>query len=139
MPKTPLLRTLREQFRDARASKLSGIPMDEIRDQRAARRGLTRRGFLTGAAAGAAILAIPRRARAQGGRKITIVGGGIAGLTCALELRDAGFASTVYEASGRLGGRMFTNRTSYFGGQITEWGGELIDSGHKTVRKLAQR
>jgi len=47
--------------------------------------------------------------------------------------------STVYEANGRLGGRMFSNRTSYFGGQITEWGGELIDTGHKTVRKLATR
>lgn len=137
MPKTPLLRTLREQFRDARASKATGIPMDEIRERRAL--AVTRRGFLTGAAASAAILAIPRRARADAGRKITIVGGGIAGLTCALELRDRGFASTVYEASGRIGGRMFTNRTSYFGGQITEWGGELIDTGHKTVRKLAQR
>jgi monoamine oxidase len=139
MPKTPLLGTLRDQFRDARASKVSGVPMDEIRDQRAGRRGLSRRGFLTGAAAGAAFLAIPKSARAQASRKITIVGGGIAGLNCALELRDAGFASTVYEASGRIGGRMFSNRTNYFGGQITEWGGEFIDTGHKTVRKLAQR
>lgn len=138
MPKTPLLRTLREQFRDARAAKATGIPMDEIRERRAASR-LSRRGFLTGAVAGAAILAVPARARAQANRKITIVGGGIAGLNCALDLRDAGFASTVYEASGRIGGRMFSNRTNYFGGQITEWGGELIDTGHKTVRKLAQR
>ncbi|MEO8701257.1 MAG: NAD(P)/FAD-dependent oxidoreductase [Kofleriaceae bacterium] len=113
--------------------------MAEIRERRAARRGISRRGFLTGAAAGAAILAIPRGVRAATGRKITIVGGGIAGLNCALELRDAGFASTVYEAAGRIGGRMFTNRTNYFGGQITEWGGELIDSGHKTIKKLATR
>jgi monoamine oxidase len=139
MAKTPLLRTLKERFRDARASRATGIPMDEIRERRAASRGVTRRGLLTGAAAGAALLAIPRRARASAGRKITVVGGGIAGLTCALELRDAGFASTVYEASGRTGGRMFTNRTNYFGGQITEWGGELIDSGHKTIRALATR
>jgi len=34
---------------------------------------------------------------------------------------------------------MFSNTSSYFGGQITEWGGELIDSGHKTVRSLAKR
>jgi monoamine oxidase len=125
--------------RDARASKRTGIPMQEIRERRAERRGITRRGFLGGAAAGAAILAIPGTARADSGRKITIVGGGIGGLSCAITLRDAGFASTVYEASGRIGGRMFSNRTNYFGGQITEWGGELIDSGHKTVRKLANR
>ena len=88
---------------------------------------------------GAGLLAIPRHARAAGQPSITIVGGGIAGLTCALTLADAGFDATVYEASGRIGGRMFTNRTNYFGGQISEWGGELIDSGHKTVRKLATR
>lgn len=88
---------------------------------------------------GAGLLAIPRSARASGQPSITIVGGGIAGLTCALTLADAGYDSTVYEASGRIGGRMFSNRTSYFGGQISEWGGELIDSGHKTIKKLATR
>ena len=143
MSRTPLLRSLRQLFRDVRNSKTTGIPVDEIRDIREQRRtrreGITRRGVLLGAAAGASILAIPRRARAAGQPSITIVGGGIAGLNCALTLADAGFVSTVYEASGRVGGRMFTNRTNYFGGQITEWGGELIDSGHKTVRKLATR
>ena len=139
MARTPLLRSLRKLVRDVRNSQRTGVPVDEIQDIRAERRGLTRRGVLTGAIAGAGLLAIPRRARAAGQPSITIVGGGIAGLTCALTLADAGYASTVYEASGRIGGRMFTNRTSYFGGQITEWGGELVDSGHKTVRRLATR
>lgn len=145
MSRSPLLRSLRQLVRDVRNSKKTGIPVDEIQGVRAERsaerhrEGLTRRGVLTGAIAGAGLLAIPRRARAAGQPSITIVGGGIAGLTCALTLADAGYASTVYEASGRIGGRMFTNRTNYFGGQITEWGGELIDTGHKTVRKLATR
>jgi monoamine oxidase len=34
---------------------------------------------------------------------------------------------------------MFTDTSDYWDGQITEWGGELIDTGHKTVRFLAQR
>lgn len=145
MSRSPLLRSLRQLVRDVRNSKKTGIPVDEIQGVRAERsaerrrEGLTRRGVLTGAIAGAGLLAIPRRARAAGQPSITIIGGGIAGLTCALTLADAGYASTVYEASGRIGGRMFTNRTNYFGGQITEWGGELIDTGHKTVRKLATR
>jgi monoamine oxidase len=141
MSRTPLLRSLRQIVRDNHASKRSGIPVDEIRDIRTQRRAekLSRRGFLVGTAAGVTALALPRRARATNDPTITIVGGGIAGMTCALTLADGGFASTVYEASGRIGGRMFTNRTNYFGGQITEWGGELIDSGHKTVRKLAIR
>lgn len=104
------------------------------------RGAITRRKLLTGAAVGAAALALPRQARAGGPQpSIAIVGGGIAGLTCALTLRDKGYASTVYEAAGRIGGRMFTNTSSYFGGQVTEWCGELIDSGHRTIRNLAAR
>lgn len=70
-----------------------------------------------------------------------IVGGGIAGLTAALTLADKGVPSTVYESSAeRVGGRMFTDRSGYWaGGQMTEWAGELIDTGHKTVQFLAQR
>ncbi len=137
MARTPLLQSIRQMARDAWASKRTGIPVAELRELRAA---VSRRRFLTGAAVGAAALALPRTARAQGPQpSIAIVGGGIAGMTCALYLRDKGYAPTVYEASGRIGGRMFTNTSSYFGGQVTEWGGELIDSGHHTVRNLAKR
>ena len=45
----------------------------------------------------------------------------------------------MYEASGRVGGRMFTNTDYFAGGQVAEWGGELIDTGHRTIRRLAQR
>jgi monoamine oxidase len=85
-------------------------------------------------------LLFPSRTRAAGAR-IAIVGGGIAGLTAALTLADKGLISTVYESSrDRVGGRMFTDRSGYWAdGQITEWGGELIDTGHKTIRFLAQR
>jgi monoamine oxidase len=138
MGRTPLLRSLRQLARDARISRQTGVPIDELDDIRAARR-LSRRGLLTGAAAGAAVLALPRRSRAAGQPRVVIVGGGIAGTTCALTLRDRGFSSKLYEASGRIGGRMFSNTSSYFGGQVTEWCGELIDTGHTTVRKLAER
>lgn len=140
MARTPLLQSIRRLARDAWASRRTGIPVAELREMREARAVLTRRQLLAGAAVGAAALALPRAARASGPQpSIAIIGGGIAGLTCALELRDRGYASTVYEASGRIGGRMFTNTTNYFGGQVTEWCGELIDSGHKTMRKLAAR
>ena len=67
------------------------------------------------------------------------MGAGIAGLNCALELADLGIASTVYEASGRIGGRMFSNTGYWNANQVTEWCGELIDTGHTTIRKLAKR
>jgi monoamine oxidase len=139
MGRTPLLRSLRQLARDARVSRQTGIPVDELADLRAARR-LSRRDLLAGAAAGAAALALPRRVRAAGQPKVVIVGGGIAGLTCALTLRDKGFDSTVYEASGRIGGRMFSNNGGYWAhNQVSEWCGELIDTQHHTIRNLAAR
>lgn len=94
---------------------------------------------MAGAAIGAAALAMPRRVMAAAQPKVVIVGAGIAGLTCALKLRDKGFTSTVYEASGRFGGRMFSNTNYWNANQVSEWCGELIDTGHKTIQNLAAR
>jgi monoamine oxidase len=41
--------------------------------------------------------------------QIAIVGAGIAGLTAALTLQDAGLACTIYEASNRIGGRIHSD------------------------------
>ena len=119
-----------------------GIPVEQVREERATRPspGLARRHFLAGAVAGAAALALPRRARAANAPRIAIVGGGIAGTTTALTLQDAGYASTVYESSARIGGRMFSNNGGYWNdNQVSEWCGELIDTGHVTIQALAKR
>jgi monoamine oxidase len=135
MARTPLLRSIRNLVRDAKLSRDTGVPLDELADMAK----LSRRRFLGGAAAGAAMLALPKVARAKSQASVVIVGGGIAGLSCALALRDKGYASTVYEASGRIGGRMFSNTSYWAAGQVSEWCGELIDTGHHTVRNLARR
>ena len=90
-------------------------------------------------AAATLALSKSKMARASTTSKVAIVGGGISGLAAALTLADHGFASTVYEASGRIGGRMYSNTNYWDNGQVSEWGGELIDSGHQTVRTLAKR
>src|SRR5439155_20499149 len=112
-------------------------------------RQVSRREFIkvTGAAVGAAAVSGPIATFAAAPPRIAIVGGGIAGLNAALTLQDAGIASTVYEASDRVGGRMHSdspltnpNRISTWdNGQTSEHCGELIDSGHKTILKLANR
>ena len=121
------------------------MSVDTLREVRAIhaelarRRGVSRRMFLTTAGAVAAATVVPRFSFAARVPIVVIVGGGIAGLNCALELADVGIRSTVYEASGRLGGRMFSNNSYWDANQVTEWCGELIDTSHTTVRKLAKR
>jgi monoamine oxidase len=104
-------------------------------------RPVSRREFIkvTGAAVGAAAISGPVAAFAAAPPRIAIVGGGIAGLHAALTLQDAGYAATVYEASSRVGGRMHSDTTSWENAQTSEHCGELIDSGHKTILKLANR
>ena len=145
MRRNPLLRRFQTLFADFAEAERTGRPVAEIREERR-RTGLSRRDFLkvggvaVGAAAlapSAALAAVGRGAASQG--RIAIVGGGIAGLNAALTLQDAGISSTVYEASGRVGGRMHSDTTSWLNGQVSEHCGELIDSGHKTILTLASR
>jgi monoamine oxidase len=145
MARTPLLSTLHGLFRDARIARTNGLSLEALREVRAAHgervkaRGISRRTFLAGAGLVTASTVIPRFAFAAAEPTVVIVGAGIAGLTCALELADLGIRSTVYEASGRIGGRMFSNTGYWNASQITEWCGELIDTGHTTIRRLAKR
>jgi len=102
----------------------------------------TRRALLERAGAGAlAVSALGRltpSARAAAAPRIVVVGAGLAGLTCAYRLKQAGYTAHVYEASDRLGGRCWTLRGAFADGQIAEHGGELIDQGHNAIRNLAQ-
>ncbi len=69
-------------------------------------------------------------------RSITVVGAGTAGLTSAYSLAKAGHASGIYEASSRLGGRMFTMPNFNAGGMFCELGGEFVDTQHTDLIEL---
>ncbi len=140
MARSPLLALLRRSFQHAHRSRESGLPLDVVAHDFAQARA-ARRKFIAAIGAGtvAGIVGAPMLAFGKQAPRIAIVGGGIAGLNCALELADRGIAATVYEASNRVGGRIFSNRRYWNADQVSEWGGELIDTGHKTMRKLARR
>ncbi len=89
---------------------------------------------------GAALISRSRTAKAAKPKpKIVVVGAGIAGLNAALTLQDAGFASTIYESSDRIGGRMHSDTTTWQNHQKSEWCGEFIDSDNPTMMSLAKR
>ena len=102
----------------------------------------TRRGLLRGAGAavagGAALGQLAPVARGAAQPKVVIVGAGLAGLTCAYRLKKKGVIADVYEASDRIGGRCWTGRGAFADGQIYEHGGELIDTGHRELRRLVR-
>jgi monoamine oxidase len=103
----------------------------------------SRRSFLRAAGALAAAplaLSVDRGTSfARGRERIAIVGAGMAGLACALTLRDAGIDSVVYEAQDRVGGRMHSERAFWDDGQHTEWCGAMIDSKHTYMRGFSGR
>jgi monoamine oxidase len=137
--RTPLFSELQNAVSAvAEAEERRVSPEQVTAERRATRREFLERAGVAGAAAlGAA--AFGRLASASGANppRIVIVGGGLAGLTCAYRLQQAGLYADVYEASSRIGGRCWTIR-DVFSPQVAEHGGELIDQGHTQTRRLAQ-
>ncbi len=69
--------------------------------------------------------------------RIAVVGGGIAGLVAARDLARGGAEVTLYEAQGRVGGRMLSVSDYLVKGAVTELGGEFIDTVHTDILTLA--
>jgi len=141
MAHTPLARRIREIAAVAAESAIRQTDVKRVLDERCAR-GLSRREFVRQAAVGAAMLASGPLALAtkSGGSsaRVVVVGAGLAGLTCAYRLKQAGIRATIYDANTRVGGRCWTRRGDFAENQIAEHGGELIDQGHASIRHLAQ-
>jgi monoamine oxidase len=144
MPGTgdPIQRMLRQ-----RAAELRGDPPLDARPSGTSRREFLARSaavgagtVLAGSVGTAAASRRERRAqlRQQGrvGARIVIVGAGLAGLTCAYRLRRHGVHAQVFEArDDRLGGRCWTVR-GFQNGQVSEHGGEFIDTRHVQIRRI---
>ncbi|MEY9841001.1 flavin monoamine oxidase family protein [Streptacidiphilus sp. EB103A] len=164
MARSEAARALQRLAADHVAAGRLRLPLDDYRGLRAEAvadpTGVSRRTLLTRAAAlglGTAALTLglpPRTAHAattttakatSSSPRIAIIGAGISGLNAALTLADKGVACTVYEANpSRIGGRMYSQGSPANPGywdqsQVSEYGGELVDTGHKAILSLCQR
>jgi monoamine oxidase len=94
----------------------------------------SRRVFLGSALAGAAALAagrLLRGAETQRPRKrVLVIGAGLAGLACAITLREAGHEVTIVEARTRAGGRVLTVREPFTDGLYAEAGAMYVGAQH---------
>ena len=108
----------------------------EVTEERSTRAALLRKAGIAGLGV-AGLGRLTPAARAASGSTVVVVGAGLAGLTCAYRLKQAGYVTQLHEASTRLGGRCWSGRGFFSDGQIYEHGGELIDQGHKRIRYLA--
>ena len=106
-------------------------------------RGVTRRGVVAGAAAGAAVAGLPRSAVAAKRPKTTtrradvvVVGAGLSGLAAAEAIQRAGRSVLVLEARDRVGGRILNE--SIGDGEVIEVGGQWIGPTQNVVRDWAK-
>jgi len=143
MARTPLVDVLRRAAAIAAHARRTGEPLDEaIQREHELRVDRARRRFLQQSATASAALMLgacmhtPSKS-ASGVDDVLVIGAGVAGLTCAYRLQQAGIRARVYEAQERIGGRMFSLRGHFADGQVCELGGELIDTGHARIRALA--
>jgi monoamine oxidase len=98
-----------------------------------------RREFIRKSTLAAAALTLPLGS-CSGLRKpvIAIIGGGISGLTAAYQLKKAGIEATLYEASGRTGGRVLTVEDGVIEGAHIDLGAEFVDSVHDDIISLSK-
>jgi monoamine oxidase len=134
---TGLLRRIHAAYRE---TQRTGVPVDEVFERQA--QAVSRRRFIAQTTAALTTVSSGRiystvAAASRGAPRITIIGGGLGGVTCAYRLMQAGIRSTIYEAGGGLGGRTWTLRGFFDEGQTAENGGEFISSEHTATRTLA--
>ncbi|RMB07626.1 flavin monoamine oxidase family protein [Eilatimonas milleporae] len=101
---------------------------------------LSRRGFIAGGFAGLTVLAAPgfRGAATANVSDVMILGAGLAGLTAALMLEEAGLKVVVLEGDNRVGGRVFTSNEDEIPGH-PEYGASGIGGHYAGVRHMADR
>ena len=106
MPRSPLANQLQDIASVVSEASRRDVPTEQVIAERASY-SASRRDFLKLSTATMAAIAFQplTRGLAAAAPRIAVVGAGLAGLTAAYRLKQAGYPSTVFEAADRVGGR----------------------------------
>jgi monoamine oxidase len=145
MSRSKLIQILQRTYQSAQVVTPSHLATDHLMLEAEAlwHEKVSRRRVLQAGVALAGLLGLPSQAvgaELQTGSSVLIVGAGIAGLTAAYRLRQAGVPIDLIEATRRVGGRLVScnPRNPQTGATgVVELGGEFIDTRHTFVRSLA--
>ena len=109
-------------------------------------KNISRRDFIKKGGAGVAVAAITPLATARvfssapgSDRRVIVIGAGLAGLSSAYELEQAGFDVTLLEARTRPGGRVSTYRDPFADGLYAEMGAEYVNSDDTYAHKFCKK
>jgi monoamine oxidase len=96
----------------------------------------SRRDLLRNAALASAWKTLPAATRS---RHVLVIGAGLAGLSAAYELEQAGHRVTIFEARDRPGGRVHTLREPFSNGLYAEAGAESFGDNHNFVQHYVKQ
>ncbi|UCF80570.1 MAG: FAD-dependent oxidoreductase [Acidobacteriota bacterium] len=140
---------LANALRLARFANRRGVPpADELVEMRresalpGARAPWTRRSFLKTSSVATLALAsgslLTSCARTKGAPRVAVVGAGLTGLNAAYTLKKLGLRAEVYEASKRMGGRIYSAYDVMAPGLFAELGGEWLNEGDDEAFSLVK-
>jgi len=125
--RTPFFRKVRQWLHLA---SLTEHEYTRFQERLSRREFLQRAGALTATALVATPILRSAEARPPQSARIVIVGAGMAGLSAMYHLSRHRYTATLYEASQRVGGRIYSAQGLFAPELTTELGGEFIDSIH---------
>jgi monoamine oxidase len=139
---SPLLRYLRRTFYQAHRSNIDSEAQGKTIAAKltipwSRRRFIKLAALASGGALATHHLAFPNPVWGNRSPRIAIIGGGIAGLNAAYQLKKSGLNATVYEAQRRVGGRIQSVRGVVGRGLVSDLGGHFINTDHRDMLTLA--
>ncbi|MBD1912980.1 MULTISPECIES: NAD(P)/FAD-dependent oxidoreductase [unclassified Leptolyngbya] len=140
MARSQIIQILRRAYQTIGIATKQKISIGEAEGLLTSQSHLSRREFLYGSLVTGATLGLRPKEVTQviSNPKILVVGAGVAGLTVAYRLQQAGIAVDLVDASQRVGGRLRSLRDWPGCPNPVELGGEFIDTRHTAVHALVQ-